>query len=813
MNFDARLSGQNKPTVPSLGGRRYRVRTVLAWVVVGCLLPGMIAAWVLFIREYVEGRAQLEKATIATARALSLAVDSHLLRGMAAAQALSIAVPVARQDVAAFHQRARGVLALSQAGDIVVLSDATGQQLVNTLREFGEPLPRHGNMEVLERVFATGKPIISDIYLGGVLRKPVMSIDVPVIQGGKVAYDVSLGMMSNRFNDILLGQGLPAGWVAGIFDSTGTLAGRLPSPEKFVGQKGTAEFIQRIKEAPEGAMETISREGIPTLSAWSRSSATGWSVGIGIPRAELENNLRQTLVALVGGFLLLLILGLTLAWMAAKRIAGSARELAASAIALGAGERVAVPTTNITEAAEVGEAIGRASELLSERAAELEKERAYLELRVQERTADLARSTKRLSDAQRIAMIGDWELNHVHNTLTWSDEIFHIFEIDQGKVGASYDAYLAAIHPDDRERVSQAYEASAKNRLPYEISYRLLLPSGTIKYVRECCETSYAPDGKPLRSNATVQDVTMSRLAEESLKESEERFRTVADYTYDWEYWQGPQGEILYISPSCQRITGYSQADFISHPHLLYDIIATEDRHVMDRHLADTRQEHEGNLDFRIVRKDGGIRWIAQGCRAVYANDGRFLGRRASNRDITDRKIIEEQVQQLAYFDTLTGLPNRRMLFDRLERALTQAKRFERSLAIMFLDLDNFKKINDTLGHDAGDELLKEVAVRLEACIRSGDTVARQGGDEFIIVLAEIAESRDAALVAEKIVAILTSNPVRIAGQSLEVTTSIGIAVYSVNSSDDARELLKKADKAMYAAKAAGRNGYRFFED
>jgi diguanylate cyclase (GGDEF)-like protein len=204
------------------------------------------------------------------------------------------------------------------------------------------------------------------------------------------------------------------------------------------------------------------------------------------------------------------------------------------------------------------------------------------------------------------------------------------------------------------------------------------------------------------------------------------------------------------------------------------------------------------------------MRWIAHGCRAVYAKDGRFMGRRASNRDITDRKQAEELVQQLAYYDTLTDLPNRRLLLDRLGHALTQARRYERSLAIMFLDLDNFKQINDTLGHDAGDALLREVAGRLTTCIRGGDTVARQGGDEFIVVLAEISQPEDAALVADKIIAAL-GEPMHIAERTLNVTTSIGIAVYPVNGDDDAQELMKKADQAMYAAKAAGRNGYRFF--
>jgi diguanylate cyclase (GGDEF)-like protein len=180
--------------------------------------------------------------------------------------------------------------------------------------------------------------------------------------------------------------------------------------------------------------------------------------------------------------------------------------------------------------------------------------------------------------------------------------------------------------------------------------------------------------------------------------------------------------------------------------------------------------------------------------------------------DITERKQMENQIFNLAYFDPLTNLPNRRMLLDRLAHALSQAKHHQRSLAIMFLDLDNFKKINDTLGHDVGDELLKAVAVRLNTCIRTGDTVSRQGGDEFIIVLSEITHPDDAALVADKIIKVI-NNPVRIADSTLNVTTSIGIAVYPINGGDDTLELMKKADKAMYAAKQAGRNSYKFFVD
>jgi diguanylate cyclase (GGDEF)-like protein len=170
----------------------------------------------------------------------------------------------------------------------------------------------------------------------------------------------------------------------------------------------------------------------------------------------------------------------------------------------------------------------------------------------------------------------------------------------------------------------------------------------------------------------------------------------------------------------------------------------------------------------------------------------------------------EEQVRQLAYYDALTELPNRRLLLDRIGQALTQARRHHYSMAVMFLDLDRFKHINDTLGHEAGDELLKQVALRWKACMRSGDTVCRSGGDEFIVVLPEITQPQDAALVAAKMVNAL-NEPVAVNEHRMHVTTSIGIAVYPVDGADDVQELMRKADTAMYAAKAQGRNRYCFY--
>lgn len=179
---------------------------------------------------------------------------------------------------------------------------------------------------------------------------------------------------------------------------------------------------------------------------------------------------------------------------------------------------------------------------------------------------------------------------------------------------------------------------------------------------------------------------------------------------------------------------------------------------------------------------------------------------------VEDLQRSERQVRQLAYYDTLTNLPNRRLLMDRLEHAVAQARRHQCSMAVMFMDLDRFKQINDTLGHEAGDELLRQVAARLAGCVRAGDTVARSGGDEFIIVLAEIAHVRDAGQVAQKLIEAV-GEPVVVGEHRLMVTASVGIAIYPVDGGDDMHALMQKADLAMYAAKDAGRNAYRFYGD
>ncbi|MBV5346096.1 MAG: PAS domain-containing protein, partial [Rhodoferax sp.] len=251
-----------------------------------------------------------------------------------------------------------------------------------------------------------------------------------------------------------------------------------------------------------------------------------------------------------------------------------------------------------------------------------------------------------LRSAQHIAHMGTWRLSHADQMLTWSEEMCNIYEIPYLPGQVSSVTWFAAIHPDDRDRVRLAFANSLGTDVHYDMTYRLLLPGGSEKYVHEYCESQADAEGRMQTSIGVVQDVTERVLAEQSVRESELRFRLIADFTYDWEYWQGLQGEILYINPACQRISGYSQVEFIAKPMLLNEIVHPDDRQLFLDHHVNADKQELFHLDFRIVKKDGEVRWIGHSCRTVFGAKGQALGRRASNRDITDEKLAETQLEQ-----------------------------------------------------------------------------------------------------------------------------------------------------------------------
>jgi diguanylate cyclase (GGDEF)-like protein len=239
-------------------------------------------------------------------------------------------------------------------------------------------------------------------------------------------------------------------------------------------------------------------------------------------------------------------------------------------------------------------------------------------------------------------------------------------------------------------------------------------------------------------------------------------------------------------------------------------LIHPDDRGRYEESCTRTLETGEAHsCEFRIVGREGQIRWLSARGRVVYGENGAAARVIGVSQDISERKRQEEEVRYLAYHDTLTGLPNRRLLDDRLRQSVFAAQRRDAQLAVIVVDLDHFKEVNDTLGHKAGDAVLREVSNRLAGCVRKADTLARQGGDEFVIVIPDLALETDCSIVAEKILRTLVPE-IRVDGRSFKIGASIGISLFP-GDAGDAETLLRNADVAMYRAKELGRNNYRFY--
>ena len=346
------------------------------------------------------------------------------------------------------------------------------------------------------------------------------------------------------------------------------------------------------------------------------------------------------------------------------------------------------------------------------------------------------------------------------------------------------------------ERISRTYVDHEQSRALLERAQHLA-----------CDETAqlYAD----LRAERDQLDARV-RERTEALQRSEARMQSLLSLSADWVWEQDADMRFTYVSASIEQATGVPPAVLLGRRRLEgpgYDA-APEARAEYEACVAARRPFRD--LVFRRTLPDGEHRYIRSSGEPVFAPDGRFAGYRGVSRDVTQAMLAEQKVQELVRYDSLTGLPNRSMFLGELDRTIARAARQGSEFAVCFIDLDRFKTINDTLGHDAGDELLKVMAARLRAAVRKSDLVARLGGDEFVLLL-EGGPGPDLAGVADKLLAAIAEQ-VTIGGCHFMVTGSIGVGLYP-GDGDDAATLLKHADAAMYLAKENGKNNVQFYTD
>jgi len=384
-----------------------------------------------------------------------------------------------------------------------------------------------------------------------------------------------------------------------------------------------------------------------------------------------------------------------------------------------------------------------------------------------------------------------------------SEGIRDTYEVSPEQVADNVSLIHKAVHPDDFAYYRASIEASAANLTPWHLEYRVILPRQGIRWHQGDARPRRLADGS-IQWHGFVTDITERRRAEEEMQLATLVYKVSSEAMMVTD----ANGTIITVNPAFTQMTGYTPDEVIGKtPRIL-----SSGRH--DRAFYQAMWQamiSTGKWQGEIMdrRKDGSVypKWLTINTTSGEGTSG--LRRVAQFYDMTEKKKSEEVIWRQANFDTLTGLPNRQMFMDRLGQEIKKSHRADLPLALMFLDLDRFKEVNDTLGHDIGDVLLKQTAERLSNCVRDSDTVARLGGDEFTIILGEQNDIGCVERIAQEILRKL-AKPFQLGNEAVYLTTSIGITFYPADA-DSVDALIKNADQAMYAAKNLGRNRYHYF--
>ena len=413
-----------------------------------------------------------------------------------------------------------------------------------------------------------------------------------------------------------------------------------------------------------------------------------------------------------------------------------------------------------------------------------------------------------LANAQRIAHLGNWEWNIVTNELRWSDEIYRIFGLSPQEFGATYEAFLNSVHPDDREFVKKSVNNALYEKMPYSIDHRIVLPNGTERIVHEQAEVVFDNTGKAIQMKGTVQDVTERKRAEEEIR----RLFTAIDQSINVVFITDVKGHIEYVNSMLEHITGYTKEDVIGRNPSIF--ASGETTHAEYEDLWNTILA--GKMwrgIFKNKKKDGQYYWGNGLITPIRNEKGQITHFLAVQEDITEKMQTEEKVKYLASHDELTGILNRTCFMERLNEWLSHNKDYNQTGVLLLIDIDGFRLINDTYGHSTGDNVLRHVAVFLTTTLFEIDKhyigkyvresiLGRLGGDEFAIFLLYRDEKKGMETAEEIRKRLEKSRFVEVPGH---VTTSIGVAIYPRDGST-AKELITRADASIYHAKELGHN-------
>jgi diguanylate cyclase (GGDEF)-like protein/PAS domain S-box-containing protein len=415
-----------------------------------------------------------------------------------------------------------------------------------------------------------------------------------------------------------------------------------------------------------------------------------------------------------------------------------------------------------------------------------------------------AESERELAEAQALAHIGSWRWDVEADRVSWSDELHRIFGVDCGSFDATCESFLKYIHPEDRELVETTVGATLAGGKPFEFEHRVMRPNGEERMLHSRGRVICDADGRPREMVGTAQDVTDRSLAQE-------RFRALLEAAPDAIVIVNERGRIELINSQTLELFGYRRDELIGEPVevLMPDRAARVHPAHVEAFVADPRARGMGTgLDLTAVRKDGTEFPVEVSLSPLRTPNGMLIS--SAIRDVTERKLAEQKLAHQALHDPLTGLPNRVLLLDRLEHALARSRRPESGVAVLFCDIDDFKVVNDSLGHEVGDGVLTALPACLRQALREGDTVARFGGDEFVILCEDLGSAAEAMTIAERISAVV-ARPFDLEHRRHHLSVSVGV-VFVEGGRATASDVLCDADAAMYRAKGSGKGQFELFD-
>jgi diguanylate cyclase (GGDEF)-like protein/PAS domain S-box-containing protein len=376
-------------------------------------------------------------------------------------------------------------------------------------------------------------------------------------------------------------------------------------------------------------------------------------------------------------------------------------------------------------------------------------------------------------------------------------------------LGTSFRGHL---NKEDLEIVYNAFGKIYSTGKPERgISYRAIRKDGTTGFAEIAGFPLQNQKREIIGFRGIGREITERKQAEEALRQSEERYRTIIEAMEEWYFETDLAGNVTFFNDIFANVLGYSQKELTGLN--FQSFVKKEESDSVYRLFNQVFKTGKTtkNFPYEFIHTDGTVTSAEFSIFPKRDKEGTVYGFRGVGHDITERKHAEEKIQYQATHDALTGLPNRLMFSQLLNQAIKSARRYKRQFAVLFIDLDRFKIINDTMGHDAGDQLLQEIAARLKQTLRAVDITARLGGDEFVILIEEVSDSSHVSTVAHKIITSIIK-PLTIMMQECRITASIGISIYPKDAEDE-QSLMKNADMAMYLAKEEGKNNYQFYSE